>query len=151
MFVHKLFLIAAGCVMFVGCGSDDSNRRPTAPTQVTVNYKGKPVAGATVQFVSVDDPMPSVGTTDANGKCSLSTYETNDGAIIGSSLVMISKTEMDSKNIRPVRPEDADMIGVIPPPNLKHLVPQKYALPASSGLKEEVKQGQNTFTFDLKD
>jgi hypothetical protein len=137
--------------LLAGCGGDNGNRRPTAPTTVTVTYQGKPVEGATVQFVTVDDPTPSTGITDVSGTCSLSTYEAKDGAIIGSNLIMISKTEMDSKNVRPVAPEDADMIGVIPPPILKNLIPSKYSLPGSSGLKEEVKKGQNTFTFDLKD
>lgn len=138
-----------GCFL-VGCGGADG-RRPTAPTTVTVTYQGKPVEGATVQFVTVDDPYPSVGTTDASGSCSLTTYEANDGAIIGSNLVMISKTQIDNKNARPVNPEDADMIGIVPPPVLKNLIPKKYSLPGTSGLKEEIKKGQNTLTFELKD
>lgn len=128
----------------------DRIRRPPAPVTVTVTYKGKPVEGATVQFVTVDDPTPAVGTTDASGTCLLTTYGVNDGAIIGSNLVMISKTEMDKKNVCEVAPEDRDLIGVVPPPILKNLIPAKYALPGTSGLKEEVKDGENTFTYDLK-
>ena len=131
-----------------GCG-DDPNRKPTAPVSVSVNYKGNPVEGALVQFVIVDNP--SVGITDASGKCSLKTYEANDGAIIGTNVVTITKTAVDTKNVRPVKPEDADLIGVVPPPILKNLIPQKYSSPATSGIKEDVKKGANTFTYDLKD
>ncbi len=151
MFVKKFLLLGLVGALLAGCGGDDGNRRPTAPVSVTVNYKGKPVSGAVVQFVTVDDPLPSVGTTDTSGTCSLQTYEPEDGAVIGSNLVMITKTEMDTKNVRPPNPEDIDLIGVVPPPILKSLIPKKYSLPATSGLKEEVKKGTNTFTFELKD
>jgi hypothetical protein len=151
MLRNKLLLLGVISSLICGCSGGDGNQRPTAPVAVTVNYKGKPVEGATVQFVTVDDPTPSVGMTDASGNCSLTTYAPNDGAIIGSSLVMITKTEVDKKNVRPVAPEDIDLVGAGPPPILKHLIPAKYAMPGSSGLKEEVKSGQNTFTFELKD
>ncbi|MCC7336265.1 MAG: hypothetical protein IT422_14345 [Pirellulaceae bacterium] len=151
MFLKKHLFLGALCSLLVGCGNDNGDRRPTAPVTVTVNYQGKPVDGALVQFVTVDDPRPAVGTTDASGQCSLQTYEANDGAIIGSNLIMIAKTQIDDKNVRPPNPEDADMIGIVPPPILKNLIPKKYALPGTSGLKEEVKNGENVFTFDLKD
>ena len=145
-------ITSCGCalvlMLMAGCG-DDPNRKPTAPVSVTVSYKGKPVEGALVQFVIVDNP--SVGITDAAGKCALKTYETGDGAIIGNNVVTITKTSVDTKNVRPVKPEDADLIGVVPPPILKSLIPQKYSSPATSGLKEEVKKGSNNFTYDLKD
>ncbi len=140
--------IAFCLVLVAGCG-DDPNRKPTAPVSVTVNYKGQPVEGALVQFVIVDNP--SVGITDASGKCQLKTYEPNDGAIIGDNVVTITKTAVDTKNVRTVKPEDQDLVGVLPPPSLKSLIPQKYSSPATSGLKESVKEGKNTFTFDLKD
>lgn len=147
--INKVLPLFGMVCLFAGCGGDDG-RRPTAPVTVTVKHKGKPVEGATVQFVSVEDPLPAVGTTDSNGTCSLTTYEANDGAIIGNNVVMIAKTEVDNDNVREVAPEDRDLIGVVPPPTLKNLIPGKYALPGSSGLKEEVKDGENTFTFDLK-
>jgi hypothetical protein len=134
----------------VGC-SGNGDERPTAPVKVTVSYKGKPVDGALVQFISEENPQPAVGTTDSTGSCALTTYKSNDGAIIGSNFVTITKAEIDQSKIKPVRPEDADLIGVTPIPTLKSLIPQKYAAPGSSGFKEVVKKGSNTFTFELKD
>ncbi len=151
MFLKRFLLLGVLVSSSLGCGGGDGNQRPTAPVTVTVNYKGKPVEGATVQFVTAEDPYPATGLTDASGTCSLTTYSANDGAIIGSNLVMITKTEVDKKNVRPVAPEDADLVGAGPPPILKNLIPAKYALPGSSGLKEDVKSGNNTFTFELKD
>ncbi len=136
--------------LIIGCGGEDG-ARPTAPVTVSVTYKGKPVVGATVQFISVENPQPATGTTDEAGNCKLSTYKTYDGAIIGSNVITIAKTEVDTKNVKQVRPEDADLVGVTPPPNLKNLIPRKYSAPGTSGLKEEVKNGSNNFTFELKD
>ncbi len=134
----------------LGCSGNDGER-PTAPVKVTVKYKGNPVEGAIVTFITVEEPQPSVGRTDASGSCSLTTFKTNDGAIIGANVVTISKQDIDKTNIKPLKPEDADLIGVAPIPTLKNLLPGKYALPGSSGLKEEIKRGSNNFTYELKD
>lgn len=145
MFVFGLFGVS-----ILGCFGGPDGGRPTAPVQVTVTYKGQPVEGATVQFIAVEDPFPAVGTTDASGKCSLTTYRKNDGAIIGNNYVTIAKHAIDKTNIKPLRPEDQDLIGVTPIPTLKSLIPDKYSAPGSSGIKEEVKKGSNSFTYDLK-
>jgi hypothetical protein len=137
-------------ILVAGCGAM-SDRRPTAPVKVSVTYKGKPVEGALVQFISIEKPQPAVGNTDASGSCSLQTYQANDGAIIGMNSVTITKNEMDTKNARPVNPEDADLIGVTPPPVLKSLIPKKYASPATSGIQADVVRGKNEFTYDLTD
>ena len=147
----RFVVLGSLCSMLVGCGGESGGDRPTAPVKVTVKYNGKPLDGAIVTFISVDNPQPAVGTTDASGNCSITTYKTNDGAIVGINVITISKSEIDKKNIKAPRPEDADLIGVTPTPNLKSLIPNKYSLPGSSGLKEEVKKGQNTFTIELKD
>ena len=147
-----LRLLAVGilCVWITGC-SDDPNRRPTAPVKVTVTYKGKAVEGAIVQFIATDNPQPSVGTTDASGACSLYTYKPNDGAIVGVNSVTITKNEIDNKNVRPVDPADADLIGVTPTPILKSMIPKKYSSPTTSGLQADVVKGGNTFNYDLVD
>jgi hypothetical protein len=134
----------------LGCSSNDGER-PTAPVKVVVKYKGNPVEGAMVTFISMEAPQPAVGRTDASGNCSLTTYKTNDGAIVGGNIVTISKQDIDKTNIKPLKPEDADLIGVAPIPTLKNLLPAKYALPGTSGLKEDVKKGSNSFTYELKD
>ncbi len=139
------------CTLLTGCFGGDASERAVAPAKVTVTFKGKPVSGATVQFLSVENPQPAVGMTDASGNCSLTTYKTNDGAIIGSNLVTITKVEIDATKVKPVREEDKDLVGVTPPPTLKSMIPEKYSAPGSSGLKEEVKKGQNVFSYELKD
>ena len=150
--VWKRFVVLGTlCTLFAGCGGNNGGERPTAPVKVSVSYKGNPVEGAIVQFISIENPQPAVGTTDKSGNCSLTTFKPNDGAIIGSNVITITKKEIDTKNIKASRPEDADLIGVTPTPNLKSLIPNKYSAPGTSGLKEEVKKGSNAFTYELKD
>ncbi len=150
--VWKRFVVLGTlCTLFAGCGGNNGGERPTAPVKVSVTYKGNPVEGAIVQFISIENPQPAVGTTDKSGNCSLTTYKSNDGAIIGSNVITITKSEIDTKKIKASRPEDADLIGVTPTPNLKSLIPNKYSAPGTSGLKEEVKKGPNAFTYELKD
>ncbi len=151
MFAKQCVVGVSLCFLLTGCSADNGDRRPTAPVTVTVTYKGKPVEAAIVQFVSVANPQPSVGTTDASGNCSLYTYEPNDGAIIGSNSVMITKNSMDTKNAKHVNPEDADLVGVTPPPILKSLIPKKYSSPTTSGILADVVKGKNAFTYDLVD
>ncbi len=146
----RFFVVGLLSTTLLGCSGNDGER-PTAPVTVTVKYKGKAVEGATVQFITMEEPQPAVGKTDASGSCSMTTYKTNDGAIIGGNVVTISKVDIDKTNVKPLKPEDADLIGVAPIPTLKNLLPQKYAAPGSSGLKEEVKKGKNTFNYELKD
>ena len=57
-----------------------------------VTRDGQPVAGATVDFVPEDAGRPAVGTTDKDGKFSLSTYKPGDGALRGEYRVVIKKT-----------------------------------------------------------
>jgi hypothetical protein len=149
--MSKIQLLCLGMLCAVcGCGGTPDGQRPTAPVEVTVTHLGKPVEGATVTFITAEQPMASNGITDSKGVTNLSTYGPKDGAIIGSNLVTISKTEIDkSVKTKTVDPDQADTVGYTPLSPLKSLIPSKYAMPGTSGLKAEVKSGGNKFTFEL--
>ena len=84
-----------GCLcVFLGCGTPEG-QRPTAPVEVSVTYQGSPLEGATVTFVTTEEPIAANGITDSKGVAQLSTYGTKDGAVVGNNLVMITKTEVD--------------------------------------------------------
>jgi len=147
----RFALIGLFCTLLSGCFGGDGDERPTGQVSVTVTYKGKPVEGATVTFISMENPQPAVGLTNAQGSCSLATYRSGDGAIVGGNMITIVKNDIDKTNVKPIKPEDQDLVGVSAIPTLKNLLPAKYALPGTSGLKEEVKKGKNSFTYELKD
>ena len=148
--------LALSCLLLSGCQPDTrpADARPTKPVSVTVTYKGAPVEGAGVTFVSEMNPIAAYGRTDASGKAALKTYVEGDGAVVGKHKVIVSKMEavggggeasIDSADYAP--PGDA---GAPPPP--KHLIPAKYASPATSGLTADVTEsGPNEVKLELVD
>lgn len=149
-----IFLV---CFATVGCsGGSDPNRQPTQPVAVTVTYEGSPVEDATVTFISTgDDPVPAVGRTDAQGVAKMKTYEEEDGALLGTHKVIITKREItnappstadtESQDYQPPSP------GGSPVPVTKNLIPRKYGSPATSGLTADVTEGDPIeLTFNLE-
>jgi hypothetical protein len=131
-----------------------SGHRPTKPVTVTVTYKGKPVADATVTFISQDgEPSAAYGTTDSAGSAKLKTYEEGDGAVLGKQKVTINKEQIVGE--KPVASQDTpDYVpppGTTPEPQVKHLIPEKYSGPDTSPLIVEVTSGPNDFKFELTD
>lgn len=152
-----------GLLGFVIAGCSAGVDRPeTAPVSGTVVYKGQPVEGATVSFMADGAPRAASGVTDADGKFQLSTFELNDGALIGEHVVTISKQEAGA-----TAPQSTDPTAALNDPSAlvemqlsttsqkggpKSLLPQKYANPNTSPLKEKVTaEGPNSFVFTLTD
>jgi hypothetical protein len=148
-----LVVLVAGVV---GCSAGASNRRPTKPVTVTVTYKGASVADATVTFISEEgEPSSAYGKTDSQGIAKLKTYAEGDGAVFGKQKVIISKEQI-LNNVKVADQNSPDYAplppGGAPVPQVKHLVPEKYAAPGNTPLTAEVTaSGPNTFKFELTD
>ena len=146
----------------VGCGQASAVKMVRVTG--TVKYKGEPVKDAVVTFATEKSPRTAVGMTDAQGKYSLTTLKTNDGAVAGDHTITIFKSPpVSSTNPAPSttgmagedylkamagsktgKPPSADVVG-------KEL-PAKYSKPATSLLKRTVVAGEsNDFEFDLTD
>ncbi len=143
--------------LLAGCsgGGGPANRRPTKPVKVTVTYKGKPVADAIVTFVNQEgEAAPAYGKTDAQGVAKIKTYVEGDGAVPGPHKVTITKTETSGGGSTTSQ-SSPDYVppgeGGTPVPTVKHLIPEKYGLLATSNLTADVKEGKNEITFDLTD
>jgi hypothetical protein len=88
---------AASCVLVVsglyGCGPGAPAVK-TVPVTGTVTYKGNPVEGAIVSFLSAADGRPAGGQTDSQGKFSLKTNlsgsKSVDGAVEGNYTITVS-------------------------------------------------------------
>lgn len=142
----------------VGCGGG-ADRPDLYKVTGTVTLKGAPVEGATVTFASTSATRSASGETDASGKFSLQTFDTNDGAIAGEHVVTIVKVasagqgeamteanakEMMAKNMGMVKDGKAAEIK----PEL--VLPAKYADAKTSGEKRTVSATDtNDFKFDL--
>lgn len=142
MFVRMLGLLLLS--FLIGCGDD--GRPPLVPVSGVVTLDNEPVAGAAVMFMPLAGGRPAQGVTDAAGKFRLSTFEDNDGALVGNHQVTITKVEVTGMTAT------ADgLSGLVDPSQIKEtwIIPQKYAQPDSSGLSATVAKGMDEVTFSL--
>lgn len=145
----SMFAIASltGC----GGGGGGSGTGPkTFPVSGTVTQGGKPVEGATIQFMLADGKGGAAGRTDASGHYTLSTAKPGDGAVAGQYKVTITKFEQAAAT------GSATEKDYVPPkegesaPAPKSLLPEKYGKPDASGLTATVKDGgDNKFDFTV--
>ncbi len=151
--------------VLIGCG-DSASRPALTPVTGTVIYQDKPVEGATVTFSTESSSRSSSGVTDSNGKFSLTTFDTNDGAPVGQHVVTIAKAEAQADSSASSTglgksPEEmkammaqqkAKMQASFAAGPAKMVLPAKYADAKTSGETRTVAAGDsNDFKFDLKD
>jgi hypothetical protein len=150
------------CVLLGGCSGSD--RPATAPVRGQVRYENRPVANATVAFLCPGAPRLAVGTTDQNGNYQLTTYEENDGAILGTHVVTVnlyaSESEANalgsdsstsgqstSKSIEEAMKRSVKQIEKAE--KAKPPIPTKYSDRRTSDLNKEVVKGENVIDIDL--
>ena len=161
-----LLLVLEICLVS-GCSSSQSGPK-LAAADGTVNFMGKPLAGATVMFFPVKGPM-AMGISDENGKFQLSTGVSR-GVVVGTvnaTVVATSdgKIETDpALSNRPKTPAEAEAYmkkagemqqamasGATPIVQPKSLIPDKYGKADTSGLTYTINaDGKNHFTIDLE-
>lgn len=145
----------------VGCGGGTPAVK-TVPVSGTITYKGKPIEGATVSFMAEGAPRAASGVTDANGEFKLSMFKFNDGALVGENKVVVVKANPEATPKSAATPEQ-----MLADPSIlakqsaaasskknvpASLIPEKYASPRSTPLKETVTEaGPNSFVIQLTD
>lgn len=160
METKKLISIAVWSIALIGligCTPGSSNPK-TYPVTGTVMKGGKPVSGAQIVFVSVEQGGQSAfATSDNDGKYQLMTFEPNDGAIPGTYVVKVSKFEGgvapaggETRNLSPEEEAKLYNPDEKAPPPPKNELPQKYASEVTSGLKHTVPTSASTFDIEIK-
>lgn len=136
-----LCLLSMAALTLVGCGGaeDRGNRLPVFPVSGSVSYKGRPVVGADITFISADKNKSAFGRTDEQGRFQLTTYAPNDGAVGGKHTVVVSKIPPTTTAAAGIEPEDPryDPFAVeksAPKVTAKSEFPPKYADPKKSDL-----------------
>lgn len=141
----KAAALSALLVLSAGCGGS-SDAPETAPVSGIVTVKGQPKAGLNVTFQPEAGGRSATGITDDEGNFTLTTYNTGDGAAIGTHHVAVSAGSAGG--------EDA-----APPPmpgfpgyeewqkQQQEMIDPKYADPKTSGLTYTVTEDGLT---DLK-
>lgn len=162
----RLLVALVAVAFLIGCTAG-TDRPKTVKVTGTVTYNGTAVDGATVTFgpASAEGHAAS-GKTNASGQFTLSTFEQGDGAVPGTYIVTIFKTEGGETAAGTATDEDAayremeaqgvDVLsgtGGGAASEVKDLLPTKYKDPGSTPFKgQEVKEtGENNFTFNLED
>jgi len=112
----------------LNASTTDSTGSPTAEVTGVVTFNGKPLEGVSVVFTP-EHGRPSMGTTDASGKFTLSTFRKGDGALRGKHVISIAPMTEDAKPAFPKRYWDAE----------------------KSALGAEVRKGRNHFVIDIAD
>ena len=136
-----------------GCGP---SRPDLVPVSGAVTFQGQPVVGAQVTFMAPNAARAAFGVTDAEGKFRLSTFGTEDGAVVGNHTVTVAKPTETSGG-KTMSPDDPDggyaaaMAQAAARPAVKSELPAKYANPQTSGLTADVtSSGPNEFKLALE-
>ncbi len=157
-------LLANGALAFamlssIGCGAGGPSVVSTDMVEGVVTLDGKPLEGATLTFVPVQDGVgaAATGMSDASGKYQLTAVGAGAGAQAGAGtlpgeyyvgvlkvVVPTAPTSAelpsdDSSGTRP-QPKDAELTSVVPP---------RYKDPQESGIKVTVEQGTNNIPIEL--
>lgn len=93
-----IFAVLSVCGLVLGCGGNHA----TAPVSGKVTAEGTAVTGGTITFVPIGDGKtppgkPASGAIQSDGSFKLTTYEPNDGAVVGKHQVSFSPPPVESK------------------------------------------------------
>lgn len=147
--IGKIFVGGLLAISLAGCAKHGVSG--VVPVTGKVTYKGAAVGGAMVSFFGSSGQQPATATTTADGTFQLRTLDT-PGALPGSYVAVVQKTETPAELTKEVSMEDAAAQAGKPLPTPKELLPAKYASATSSPLKFEVKaSGENSFNLELND
>lgn len=143
---QRIFGVVCLSLVVIGCSGGDTQRPKTVQVSGVVTYAGTPVDQAEVTFVKDGISRFPSGTTDSNGKYQLTTFDKNDGAVVGTYSVTVTKIEATG----PKTQEDLAKGMPMTPP--KSLVPEKYMDVKTTPLKDiVVKDGRNEIELKLED
>lgn len=145
----------AGCAVafgvasiVVGCGGR-AEKPAMGRVRGTVMYEGKPLDKGRITFTPIAGDGISGGTSAmspiaSDGSFDLTTFDTNDGAIVGQHNVTVTVPTQEINDLN--KPKADGSISYVLP---KELVPKKYTDPATTPLKNTVVAGDNNFTIEL--
>ncbi len=146
---QMLVLVAAfGCFgpIVAGCGGSGVKLYPVTGT---VKFNGQPVEGAVVSFRCEELKKIATGTTDAEGRFKLTTYQEGEGAVAGKHAVTVTKVSTPRADHGELSMDDA-VKQTRAPAETRTLLPAKYADPERPLIFLTVSASEkNDFTIEL--
>jgi hypothetical protein len=151
-------LSVSATVVVLGCGGDDSGLARRYKVTGKVTYKGASVPHGTVNFLPTKPPPPEGRAATGeikDGFYSLSTTGNSDGALPGDYMVAIVALDQDMAAAASSKAEggmvhQGDAAFQKAQKNAKHIIPTKYGLGETSGLKATV-DAAKVINFELTD
>jgi hypothetical protein len=151
-FSRLVLCVSIACAVLAGCGRSQKWPALTEPTTAVVRLDGKPVEGALVILGPVGEGYAGQGTTAADGRATLTTFRSGDGAVAGQYRVLVSWEEV-RRNPAVTIPdptvdleahraalEAANRAGLTTHLR-RQLLPQRYVSFDTSGLDAEIQRG----------
>jgi hypothetical protein len=125
--------------------------------------QGKPLAGATLTFLCAGAPRLAIGKTDTAGNYQLTTFEPNDGAILGEHVVTVNiyGAEPDEESIEKTAGKGNTQSQAIAEAMKRTIeenkkvakaasqIPAKFRDRKTSDLHKEVVAGDNVINIEL--
>ncbi|MFH1301018.1 MAG: carboxypeptidase-like regulatory domain-containing protein [Planctomycetota bacterium] len=127
---------------FAGCGNESGDRPDLGLVKGTVTFEGAPLAKASITFMP-DSGRPASATTDAAGQYELIYIRNTPGCKVGHNKVLITSVKEGDNEMETEGDEPTAEAGVA-----KEKLPPKFN--TETELEANVKEGENTFDFDLK-
>lgn len=145
------YVAVAGAMLWLsGCNSDPGPKaviEKVVPVSGTLTYQGKPLENFQVTLVPSDGRRAAVGITDKNGKFTMGTNETGDGAPPGTHKVAVSWAGPPAET--GATEQIVDEPEKLPKADVS--LPATFANPETSGLTQEVPEaGLTDWKLDLK-
>lgn len=129
----RIAVAALVILVLAGCSNSVPGRQATAKVRIKVTYKGNAVEGATVTLTNTEANTTGVGTTGADGVCTLTTFASGDGVVPGPQIAAVRRVDLIDRS-KPGFDYGASS-EVPPPPEERWIVPKKFADPKTSDLK----------------
>jgi hypothetical protein len=144
-------MIRTSCLVLAVALAGCSGGAATSSVAGVVTLDGKPLVGASVQFVPQGTGRDATGETDKNGEFAMSTFKPRDGVVPGTYKVIISPPTGTADPTPHGSAEDA-MAAASKAPAKKpagSAFPEQYSRPDQTPLTQEVPV-QGKLKFDLK-
>lgn len=148
--IFRTLAVLSLVAVVLGCRGQSFG--PTGRVSGKLTMDGKPLpAGHAVSFMQMEKGFLAYGTTDAEGNFQVNSW--NNGEMpVGSYDVMIAPPAgtdpAEDPNLSAEERFEKSATGAAP--RQKILLPMKYRQTTTSGLKYDIKDGDNHFDIDLK-
>jgi len=139
--VRLSLLVAVGMLLAPGCGGDGPEM---FPVRGVVTYKGEPLSRGIVTYLPEGSGAgrPANGPIQADGTFVMTTQSRDDGVMRGAYHIIIHSYVEDPN--RPQTREEIEAQGSRTP-KMRSVVPEKYAGPETSPLKDTVDEKHSGF------